>query len=55
MYEDVVDARTAGDKLSGYNFKGRYLVAFPYQPTDRQTTEARVRALEQTKRQYGLE
>lgn len=32
VYEERQDAKVIIDKLSGYNFKGRYLVLLPYSP-----------------------
>lgn len=58
VYEDAVDARTACDKLAGFNFKGRYLVALFHQPDKTAAThsiEARQQALDETKRKYGMD
>ncbi len=32
MYEDIYDAKSAVDHLSGFNVGGRYLVVLYYQP-----------------------
>ncbi|KAK1818650.1 hypothetical protein LTR12_006962 [Friedmanniomyces endolithicus] len=32
VYEDVMDAKSACDKLNGYNFQNRYLVVLYHQP-----------------------
>ncbi|KAK4148952.1 pre-mRNA branch site protein p14 [Chaetomidium leptoderma] len=32
VYEDVMDAKQACDKLNGYNFQNRYLVVLYHQP-----------------------
>ncbi|KAK9461736.1 RNA-binding domain-containing protein [Lipomyces oligophaga] len=32
VYDDLQDAKMACDKLSGYNFQGRYLVVLYHQP-----------------------
>ncbi|KAJ3375077.1 hypothetical protein GGF31_005799 [Allomyces arbusculus] len=32
VYEDIFDAKTACERLSGYNMMGRYLIVLYYQP-----------------------
>ena len=32
VYEDIYDAKTAVDHLSGFNVQGRYLIVLYYQP-----------------------
>jgi pre-mRNA branch site protein p14 len=41
VYEDVMDAKQACDKLNGYNFQGRYLVG-TYHATPRPTPRGRL-------------
>jgi pre-mRNA branch site protein p14 len=33
IYEDIYDAKSAVDHLSGYNVNGRYLIVLYYQPS----------------------
>ncbi|RMZ77185.1 hypothetical protein DV738_g4469, partial [Chaetothyriales sp. CBS 135597] len=46
VYEDVVDAKQACDKLNGFNFMNRYLVA---------ELEARKANLDAVKREHGID
>ncbi|KAF2742719.1 pre-mRNA branch site protein p14, partial [Sporormia fimetaria CBS 119925] len=60
VYEDVMDAKQACDKLNGYNFQNRYLVAVLYHQPDKmvkaQTDLAERQAnLENLKRQHGID
>ena len=36
VYEDIYDAKTAVDHLSGFNVCGRYLIVLYYQPSKMQ-------------------
>ncbi|KAI9692763.1 MAG: hypothetical protein M1820_009362 [Bogoriella megaspora] len=58
VYEDAVDAKTAFDKLSGYNFQGRYLIVLFHQPdkmAKSQDLAQRREELEQLKKQHNIE
>jgi len=60
VYEDVVDAKQACDKLNGFNFMNRYLVVLYHQPEkmkkdDSVDIEARKEELERLKRENGIE
>ncbi|KAK4465653.1 putative pre-mRNA branch site protein p14 [Cladorrhinum samala] len=56
VYEDVMDAKQACDKLNGYNFQNRYLVVLYHQPDKMNRTkedmDARKQNLEALKRQH---
>ncbi|KAK1782036.1 putative pre-mRNA branch site protein p14 [Copromyces sp. CBS 386.78] len=56
VYEDVMDAKQACDKLNGYNFQNRYLVVLYHQPDKMNKTkedlDARKENLERIKRQH---
>ncbi|BFZ64951.1 hypothetical protein YB2330_006112 [Saitoella coloradoensis] len=57
VYEDVMDAKTACEKLSGFNFADRYLVVMYHQPekikaTDLSKKEAE---LERLKARHNIE
>eukprot|EP00299_Pterocystis_sp_00344_P009795 c423_g1_i1.p1 GENE.c423_g1_i1~~c423_g1_i1.p1 ORF type:complete len:144 (+),score=6.82 c423_g1_i1:47-433(+) len=57
VYEDIYDAKTAVDKLSGFNVCGRYLIVLYYQPTKLQTkvdpTKKR-QELDSLREKYGI-
>ncbi|KAK4220110.1 putative pre-mRNA branch site protein p14 [Rhypophila decipiens] len=57
VYEDVMDAKQACDKLNGFNFQNRYLVVLYHQPDKMLKTkddlEARKEHLERIKKQHG--
>ncbi|KAI9171433.1 Splicing factor 3B subunit-like protein [Paramyrothecium foliicola] len=57
VYEDVMDAKQACDKLNGFNFQNRYLVVLYHQPDkmakSKEDLEARRESLAQLKRQHG--
>ncbi|KAK3329031.1 hypothetical protein B0H66DRAFT_634277 [Apodospora peruviana] len=57
VYEDVMDAKQACDKLNGYNFQNRYLVVLYHQPDkmvkSKEDLEARKENLERIKKQHG--
>ncbi|KFH47265.1 Splicing factor 3B subunit-like protein [Hapsidospora chrysogenum ATCC 11550] len=57
VYEDVMDAKQACDKLNGFNFQNRYLVVLYHQPEkmakSREDLEARRESLAQLKKQHG--
>lgn len=59
VYEDVMDAKTACDKLNGFNFQNRYLVVLYHQPEkmarQEQDLAARQENLEKLKRQHGID
>ncbi|CAJ0960277.1 unnamed protein product, partial [Mesorhabditis belari] len=57
VYEDIMEAKNACEKLQGYNVSNRYLVVLYYQITkvyQRLNTEEGKRKLEQMKSKYGL-
>ncbi|RXG43382.1 hypothetical protein VDGE_03069 [Verticillium dahliae] len=58
VYEDVMDAKQACDKLNGFNFQNRYLVVLYHQPEKmlnrtKEDLEARRESLAQLKKQHG--
>ncbi|KAH7359032.1 pre-mRNA branch site protein p14 [Plectosphaerella cucumerina] len=57
VYEDVMDAKQACDKLNGFNFQNRYLVVLYHQPEkmlkSKEDLEARRESLAQLKQQHG--
>ncbi|PGH12520.1 hypothetical protein AJ80_06681 [Polytolypa hystricis UAMH7299] len=59
VYEDVVDAKQACDKLNGFNFQNRYLVVLYHQPEkmarSKEDLAARQENLERLKQQHGIE
>ncbi|KAL2184135.1 RNA-binding domain-containing protein [Thermothelomyces heterothallicus CBS 203.75] len=59
VYEDVLDAKQACDKLNGYNFQNRYLVVLYHQPDKMNRTkedlDARKENLERLKQQHGID
>jgi len=59
VYEDVVDAKQACDKLNGFNFQSRYLVVLYHQPEKMVKSQAdlaqRAEALQRLKREHGIE
>merc|ERR1711881_509680 len=59
VFEDVMDAKSACDKLNGFNFQNRYLVVLYHQPDkmvrSKEDMEARKDNLEQLKKQHGIE
>ncbi|CAO4368051.1 Protein CBG06987 [Caenorhabditis briggsae] len=57
VYEDIFDAKTACEHLSGYNVSNRYLVVLYYQATKawkRMDTEKARAKLEDIKERYGI-
>ncbi|KAK3943647.1 putative pre-mRNA branch site protein p14 [Diplogelasinospora grovesii] len=56
VYEDVMDAKQACDKLNGFNFQNRYLVVLYHQPEkmikSKEDLEARKENLERIKKQH---
>ncbi|CAJ0585619.1 unnamed protein product, partial [Mesorhabditis spiculigera] len=57
IYEDVMEAKTACEKLQGYNVSNRYLVVLYYQITkvyQRMNTEEGRKKLELMREKYGL-
>ncbi|KAK8089598.1 hypothetical protein PG997_004559 [Apiospora hydei] len=56
VYEDVMDAKQACDKLNGFNFQNRYLVVLYHQPEkmvkSKEDLEARKENLAQLKKQH---
>ena len=59
VYEDVMDAKQACDKLNGFNFQSRYLVVLYHQPEkmvkNQQDLAERQEALERLKKEHGIE
>ncbi|MCJ1281800.1 hypothetical protein MMC26_001123 [Xylographa opegraphella] len=59
VYEDVMDAKQACDKLNGFNFQNRYLVVLYHQPEkmakSKEDLAERQENLEKLKRQHGIE
>ncbi|KAL2888746.1 hypothetical protein HOO65_030247 [Ceratocystis lukuohia] len=59
VYEDVMDAKQACDKLNGFNFQNRYLVVLYHQPEkmirSREDLEVRKESLAQLKQQHGID
>jgi pre-mRNA branch site protein p14 len=59
VYEDVMDAKQACDKLNGYNFQNRYLVVLYHQPDKmirtKEDLDARKENLERLKHQHGID
>ncbi|CAB3405602.1 unnamed protein product [Caenorhabditis bovis] len=57
VYEDIFDAKTACEHLSGFNVSNRYLVVLYYQATKawkRMDTEKARAKLEDVKQRYGI-
>jgi len=59
VYEDVMDAKSACDKLNGFNFQNRYLVVLYHQPEKMKSSAAdlaeRQANLEKLKRENGID
>ncbi|KAF7185780.1 Splicing factor 3B subunit 6-like protein [Pseudocercospora fuligena] len=59
VYEDVMDAKGACDKLNGFNFQNRYLVVLYHQPEKMAKSQAdlaeRQENLERLKREHGIQ
>lgn len=61
VYEDVVDAKQACDKLNGFNFMNRYLVVLYHQPEKmkvesvKEDIEKRQENLERVKKEHGID
>lgn len=58
VYEDIWDAKTALEHLSGFNVMGRYLIVLYHQPnkrTKRKNLEQKEKELEEVKKKYGVE
>ncbi|QKX58927.1 uncharacterized protein TRUGW13939_06055 [Talaromyces rugulosus] len=59
VYEEVMDAKQACDKLNGFNFQNRYLVVLYHQPEkmarSREDLAERQENLERLKQQHGIE
>jgi len=59
VYEDVMDAKQACDKLNGFNFQNRYLVVLYHQPEKMKSStedlEERQANLEALKQQHGID
>jgi pre-mRNA branch site protein p14 len=56
VYEDIYDAKTAVDHLSGFNVGGRYLVALYYQPnkvSKQQSMEKKREEVEALRARFG--
>lgn len=59
VYDDIWDAKTACEHLSGFNLLGRYLIVLYWQPTkaaaaSKRSVEGRRAELELLKSQYNL-
>ncbi|CZT14549.1 probable RNA-binding protein (RRM superfamily) [Ramularia collo-cygni] len=58
VYEDVMDAKGACDKLNGFNFQNRYLVVLYHSKAKGQSGQSdlaeRRENLEQLKREHGI-
>ncbi|KAL9133294.1 MAG: hypothetical protein Q9175_005526 [Cornicularia normoerica] len=59
VYEDVMDAKQACDKLNGFNFQNRYLVVLYHQPEkmakSKEDLAERQENLEKLKKQHGID
>ena len=59
VYEDVMDAKSACDKLNGFNFQNRYLVVLYHQPDKLKSQQhdlaERQENLEKLKREHGID
>ncbi|KAL9086457.1 MAG: hypothetical protein Q9159_004169 [Coniocarpon cinnabarinum] len=59
VYEDVVDAKAACDKLNGFNFQGRYLVVLYHQPEKtlkaKEDLSERQENLEKLKKEHNID
>lgn len=59
VYEEVMDAKSACDRLNGFNFQSRYLVVLYHQPEkmakSKADLEERKASLEQLKKQHGID
>lgn len=60
VYDDVVDAKQACDKLNGFNFMNRYLVVLYHQPEKmakmtKEDMAERQEKLDELKREHGIE
>ena len=58
VYEDIYDAKTAVDHLSGFNVCGRYLVVLYYQQSKmekRQDTEREMKELSEMRARLGID
>ncbi|KAK6364617.1 hypothetical protein LTS17_012090 [Exophiala oligosperma] len=60
VYDEVLDAKQACDKLNGFNFMNRYLVVLYHQPEKmkievKEDIAARQENLERMKREHGIE
>lgn len=58
VYEDIFDAKNAVQHLSGFNVKGRYLIALYYQKDKMAkvtTTKRKKEELEELKQKYGVD
>lgn len=61
VYEDVMDAKNACDRLNGFNFMNRYLVVLYHQPEKMKLASAsediaaRQENLEKMKQEHGID
>ncbi|KAF2773761.1 RNA-binding domain-containing protein [Teratosphaeria nubilosa] len=59
VYDDVMDAKSACDKLNGFNFQNRYLVVLYHQPEKMLKAQSdlaeRQENLEKLKREHGID
>jgi pre-mRNA branch site protein p14 len=57
VYEDIYDAKTAVDHLSGFNVCGRYLIVLYYQQTKMQKTmdnNTKRKEIDDMKAKFGI-
>jgi pre-mRNA branch site protein p14 len=57
VYEDIYDAKTACEHLSGFNVLGRYLIVLYYQPnkvTKKVSLAKKQEELNELKQKYGV-
>jgi pre-mRNA branch site protein p14 len=47
VYEEVIDAKQACDKLNGFNFQNRYLVVLYHQPEKMAASQSKSEAVEE--------
>ncbi|KAI9145747.1 Pre-mRNA branch site p14-like protein [Paraphysoderma sedebokerense] len=58
VYEDIFDAKTACEHLSGFNLMGRYLIVLYYQPnkmTKKMNVAKKEEELKELKKRFGVE
>jgi len=58
VYDDIYDAKTACEHLSGFNIMGRYLIVLYHQPnkqTKKKDLAAKEKEVKELKRKYGVD